>query len=394
MKEARWFNKKQLSFLEEKSIRSAWERVSAYDKDSLADVSLGNPFDPPPKKVSQVIRHLLKESSSPRFSAYMDNAGYPETRVAIARDLVNQKLFPKGLNENHIIMTVGATGGLNCVLSALLNPQDEVILLCPFFVEFPKYILNHKGIAKIVCFKPPSFDLDTNLIEKAITRKTKAIIVNSPNNPTGKVYSAKKINSFIKLLKEKSSKLKHPIFLISDEVYREIIYPPRKFVSPCTNYSYSIMVYSFSKSLNLAGERIGYVAIHPEMEQADTLFSLIKLANRTLGFTNAPALIQKIIPKILPFKVNIQKYQKARRKLSLTLKKAGFNFQKPEGAFYFLVKIPIKEKKFFTLTDKLGLFVVNSRPFGTPGYFRIAFCQDSQTINRACKKILQLGRLL
>lgn len=394
MKNNNWFNQNLLSYLLEDSIRSAWERVSVTKKKLTADVSLGNPFYPPPKKIINLLIKKLRVSYGPRFLAYMDNAGYYETRWAVAKDLRKQGLFPKELNENHIVMTVGATGGLNCVLNALLNPNEEVILLNPYFVEFPKYIANHKGTVKIATLTPPYFDLEVKCIEKIISPKTKAIILNTPNNPTGKVYSASKIKALASFLKKKNNQFGRPIFLISDEVYRDIVYPPHHFVSPCCFYPYSIMVYSFSKSLNLPGERIGYVAIHPQADKNSILFNLIKTANRALGYTNAPALIQKIIPDILPVKLNLKNYQNSRAQLASALEKAGFSFQIPEGAFYFWVKIPTAEKRFFSSAKRAGLLVVNSEPFGVHGYFRMAFCQDPQTIRLACQKILMLAKSL
>jgi len=392
MSESRWFSRKQLSCLGEKSIKSIWEWVGKQEKD-VADLSLGNPSGILlPQKLLDQTKKLLQNPPKGLF-LYMDHAGYLETRRAIARDLVLFKFFPKELNENHIIMTVGASGGMNCIFSSILNPLDEVIILSPFFVDYPKYVANFSAISKIVSLKMPFFDLDINLIEKAITKKTKAIIINSPNNPTGKVYSKEKLDQLTKLLKKKSRELRHPIYLISDEVYREIIYKGNAFFSPCANYEFSIMVYSFSKSLSIPGERIGYVAIHPLMKKAETLFELIKLSNRTLGFVNAPSLIQKVIPYLLPLKFNNKIYQKQRDKLIFVLTKAGFEFQVPEGAFYFFIKLPCEEEKFMKIAKGNGLFVVSSKPFGVSGYFRIAFCVSEQTINLASKKLLEMGKI-
>lgn len=387
------YSRKLLVYLDENSIRKTWERAGEKKTKDIADVSLGNPTAaPPPNKLIQQMKKLLKQPVSNGIFAYMDNAGYLDTRQAIVRDLIKHKLLPKELSENHIALTVGAAGAINCVLNSILNIGDEVIILSPFFVDFPKYVMNCSGVVKIVSLKPPAFDLDIDEIEKAITKKTKAIIINSPNNPTGKVYSSEKIRQLSKLLKRKNKETGHPIFLISDEVYREIIYDKIKFHSPCTNYEYSIMAYSFSKSLNIAGERIGYVAIHPKMPDAETLFQLIKLSNRTLGFINAPAVIQRIIPYILPLRFNNKNYQKQKEKLSLCLKKAGFDFAEPEGAFYFFVKVPFNQDKFMEITQKNGLFVVSSEVFGKAGYFRIAFCVPEYVIDLACQKILSLGR--
>jgi len=388
------FNSKLSEELSENSIRAAWERSTknqTANNKQIVNLSLGNPSDLPPKLFFHYLGKLTKAGSKERFLGYMDNAGYIETRHAIARDLSNLNFFSKAINENYIVLTCGASGGINCTLHSLLNPLDEVILLSPYFVDYPKYILNHKGAVKTIKPKPPFFDIDIYQIEKTINKKTKAIIINSPNNPTGKIYSTERLKKLSNLLKNKSKSVGHPIFIISDEVYREIVYPPARFFSPVSFYSNSIMVYSFSKSLNIPGERIGYVAINPEAENANLLFNLIKLSNRTLGFTNAPAIGQKIIPRLLPLRMRINDYQKKRDILIKTLKESGFEFQEPEGAFYLFVKKPIDGNKFAELLEKIGLIVVDSDPFGIKGYFRIAFCYDMEIIKKGCKKLFDLG---
>lgn len=388
----KWFSKHELSLLGVNSIRSAWDKVGNRRSSQIANVSLGNPSDQPPSKLYQYIKELMEEPTIPQLFSYMDNAGYEETRLAVANDLMTTGLFPKGLDENSIVMTCGASGAFNCVFKAILNPLDEVIILSPYFVDFPNYVSNFNAIPKIVPLSGPEFDLDIDRIEAAITSKTKAIIVNTPNNPTGKVYSDEKIRALIELLNKKNIELDHPIFLLSDEVYREIIYNSLPHTSPCSYYPYSIMIYSFSKSLSIPGERIGYVAIHPNMEHKEELFQLIKLANRFLGFTNAPALVQRIIPKLLPLKLNLEEYYYKREILSSVLENCGFEFQKPQGAFYFFVKRPIDKDTFFKLSLDNNLIVVNSNPFGYEGYFRIAYCVDIDTVRLACRKIKKISQ--
>ena len=389
----RIYSKKILSYLNEDSIRKTWERVGEKKQKDIADVSLGNPTAiRPPLRLINRMRSLLQKPLPNGLFSYMDNAGFLETRKAVAKDLIKQKLFSRDLSENNIIMTSGASGALNCILLSILNPKDEVIILSPYFVDFPKYVKNFSGAPIIISLKPPFFDPDIDEVEKAITKKTKAIIINSPNNPTGKIYSKEKLDALSKLLKRKSRQLNRPIYLISDEVYREIVYKGNEFFSPCTNYDYSIMVYSYSKSLNIPGERIGYAAVNPKMPNGETLFQLIKLANRILGFTNAPALIQMAIPKILPLRFNVRNYQKQKEKFAFTLKNAGFEFSEPEGAFYFFVKLPFDEESFMRLAQREGLYIVNSKPFGRTGYFRIAFCVPEKTVDLACRKISKIGR--
>ena len=264
--------------------------------------------------------------------------------------------------------------------------------MSPFFVDYPKYVLNFSGIPITVSLGPPDFDLNLKYIEKAITKRTKALIINSPNNPTGKIYSKESLHNLSILLKRKSREINNSIYLISDEVYREITYDGNEFNSPCAEYDDSIMAYSFSKSLNIPGERIGYAAIHPHLKNGDTLFQLIKFSNRTLGFTNAPSLFQRVVPKILPLKISNKKYQKQKDKLAAVLKEAGFKFNEPEGAFYFFVKLPLNEKKFIDISAKEGLFIVGSKPFGISNYFRMAFCVPEETVDLACRKIIEIGK--
>src|SRR3989344_6179258 len=305
-----YFNKKQLDFLNENSIRSAFDSTGKGKAGIVADLSLGNPTsDFPSKSLTKQIKKILKSPLPRGFFSYMDNAGYKETRKAVALDLVRSNYFSTELSEDNIIMTVGASGAINCILSSILNPLDEVIILSPFFVDYPKYVLNFSGIPITVSLGPPDFDLNLKYIEKAITKRTKALIINSPNNPTGKIYSKESLHNLSILLKRKSREINNSIYLISDEVYREITYDGNEFNSPCAEYDDSIMAYSFSKSLNIPGERIGYAAIHPHLKNGDTLFQLIKFSNRTLGFTNAPSLFQRVVPKILPLKISNKKYQ-------------------------------------------------------------------------------------
>lgn len=388
------FNNNIINFNKEKSIRSAWEKAGKEKNNQKIDLSLGNPVDPAPDLIFSNMSTIITTATKKGFFGYLDNAGDINCRKAIAKELTLKKYFKKPIDPSNIIMTVGASGAANCTIKSLVNPGEEVIIISPYFVDYPKYILNHQANPKVVKLLPPDFYLDVNTIARNITKKTKAILVNSPNNPTGRVYTYEEISALSKILIKKSRQFGHPIFLLSDEVYREIVYPPHKFISPCAIYPNSIMLYSFSKSLNIAGERIGYAAINPQCVKSHELSELIKISNRILGFTNAPGLFQKIIPNLLPLDFNIRNYEIRKSILSNALQKAGFEFKEPEGTFYFFLKLPKNEKKFFFLSEKNSLFFVKSGPFGIPGFIRLAFCKDIEVINKAAEALLNIGKSL
>lgn len=271
-------------------------------------------------------------------------------------------------------------GALNVILKSLLDPGDEVIILKPFFVEYPFYIENYNGVVKYVSTKP-DFSLDPDAISKVITRKTKAIIINSPNNPTGKVYSKKNIEDLARLLREKSRVLNKPVYLIADEPYTEIVFDGVTVPSILKAYQNSIIAYSYSKTLSLPGERIGYIAVHPKIHDADDLVNALILCTRIMGFVNAPALMQRIVANLQHITVDVNIYQKKRDLLCNGLAKAGYKFPKPQGAFYLFVKSPIPDDvEFVKMLLKHNILVVPGSGFGCPGYFRIAFCVDDPTI--------------
>jgi aspartate aminotransferase len=277
-------------------------------------------------------------------------------------------------------MSCGAAGALNVIFRSLLDPKDEVIVLTPYFVEYPFYIDNYGGVVKFVRTKA-DFSLDVEAIAKAINKKTKAIIINSPNNPTGKVYSKKNIADLARLLKEKGRALKKTIYLVSDEPYNEIVYDNIEVPGVLKAYPNSIAAYSYSKTLSLPGERMGYIAVNPKIHEAKDLINALILCTRILGFVHAPALMQRIVVKLQNATVDVQVYQKKRDMLCTGLSKAGYKFAKPEGAFYLFVKSPIPDDVKFvkTLLTK-NILVVPGSGFGGPGYFRIAYCVDDATI--------------
>jgi aspartate aminotransferase len=277
-------------------------------------------------------------------------------------------------------MSCGAAGALNVIFKSLLDPKDEVIVLKPFFVEYPFYVNNYGGVVKFVKTQD-DFSLDIEAIARAINKKTKAIIINSPNNPTGKVYRKKNIADLAALLKKKSKRLRKTIYLVSDEPYNEIVYDHVKVPSVLKAYPNSIVACSYSKTLSLPGERIGYIAVTPKMREAKDLISALILCTRILGFVHAPALMQKIVVKLQNATVDMKVYQKKRDLLCSELSKAGYKFAKPEGAFYLFVKSPIPDDvKFVKILLKKNILVVPGSGFGGPGYFRIAYCVDDATI--------------
>jgi len=362
-------------------IRKMFEAGIALKKihgaDNVYDFSLGNPnVDHPREFKKELIRVADLEIALKH--GYTPNAGYPETRQAVARKI--SKTTGVTIAADHIVMSCGAGGALNVILKSLLDPGDEVIIIKPFFVEYPFYIENYDGVVKYAATKP-DFSLDIAAISKALTRKTKAIIINSPNNPTGKVYSKKNILDLARLLKEKSSTRNKPVYLISDEPYAEIVFDGLTVPSILKAYPNSIIAYSYSKTLSLPGERIGYIAVHPKIHEADDLISALILCTRIMGFVNAPALMQRIVAGLQHITVDVKIYQKKRDLLCEGLAKAGYKFTKPQGAFYLFVKSPIPDDvEFVQLLLQKNILVVPGSGFGCPGYFRIAFCVDNATI--------------
>lgn len=393
MRNCHFINQKIAEKLNEVTIRSMWKNVNN-DKSESIDLTLGNPTALPPPKFIRSLTKILKTKVKPRDFGYMDNAGYERTRKAVASDLIKDQLFVTGLNINHIVMTAGASGAINCILKTILNPGDEVVIFAPYFVDYISYVNNYGGLPVIVDLDRNDWGINFASLEKAINKKTKAVIINSPHNPTGHVMSEKEIRTLHKILRNQSKKYGRPIYIISDEVYREIIYPPKKFFSPATDYNDSFIVYSYSKSLNIPGERIGYIALNPKINHAAQIFEAIKLAERVLGFTNASGLMQRVLSDVLPFKVDTKRYMAKRNKLARVLSKNGFDYILPDGAFYFLVNIPAGIPDFYTISQNLGLFVVDSKPFGVSGYFRIAYCVTDEVLNKACTLFTKLGEFL
>jgi aspartate aminotransferase len=348
-----------------------------YGADNVYDFSLGNPNVEQPEEFKRELINLAAENI-PMKHGYTPNAGYPETRQAIAQKI--NKTTGLKMGADHIIMSCGAGGALNVILKALLDPDDEVIVLKPFFVEYPFYIENFGGIVKYAATKN-DFSLDIASIAEAISNNTKAIIINSPNNPTGKVYGEKEIAELSRMLLEKGRALGRTIYLISDEPYVEIVFDGVTVPSVLKAYPNSIVAYSYSKTLSLPGERIGYIAVNPQISEAGDLISALILCTRILGFVHAPALMQRIVARLQDVAVDVKVYQKKRDLLCDGLAKAGYKFEKPQGAFYLFVQSPIPDDvAFVQMLIKKNILVVPGSGFGGPGYFRIAYCVDDATI--------------
>lgn len=348
-----------------------------YGSEKVYDFTLGNPELEPPEAFKKALKEIALKPV-PGMHRYMSNAGYPETRQAVADVLAAQTGLP--FDQNNIVMTCGAGGALNVVLKSILDPGDEVIILSPFFVEYKFYIDNHGGISK----EAPTnkdFTLDLGAIRSAITSRTKAIIVNSPNNPTGVVYDSASLKGLGRLLEEIEGEFGSQIFVISDEPYAKIIYDGLSLPSIFNCVKNSVVVTSHSKDLALPGERIGYIAFSPQIENAGLLMDALVFCNRTLGFVNAPALMQRLVAGLQHESVDIAGYQEKRDILYDNLTALGFRMVKPQGAFYLFPESPLPDDVAFVMAaQKYNILLVPGSGFGAPGYFRIAYCIDKKVI--------------
>lgn len=360
-----------------------------YGEENVFDLSIGNPIMEPPPEFYTELKQFV-ERARPGRHRYMENAGYAETRAAVAARLTSETGIR--LTANDIVMTCGAAGGLNVVLKTILNPGDEVIVFAPYFMEFDNYIDNHGGITKILP-TDEQFIPRLDILESAITDKTKGVIINSPNNPTGVVYSEDFMRKLGKLLREKEAWFKTQIFLISDEAYRKIIYDGLVCPPVFHHYHHSIVVSSHSKDLALPGERIGYIAVHPECSQREELVNGFVFCNRILGFVNAPALMQHLVRNLQDVTVSVAEYQRKRDFLYNHLVQMGYSVVKPQGAFYMFPKSPIADDiAFVNELRQWNVLVVPGSGFGTPGYFRISYCVDDRTLEGSLasfKKVAQ-----
>ena len=359
------------------------ELKEKFGAENVCDFSLGNPDLMAPKEFEEALTKEAKVNA-PFLHGYMPNAGYPETRQAVAELLSEES----GLNftENNVFMSVGAAGGMNVVMKTLLNPGDEVIVFAPYFAEYNFYIPNNGGVRVVV---DTTDDLlpDLEDFAKKITAKTKIVVVNSPNNPTGRVYPEHIYEGMAKVMNEKSQEFGSEIYLLADEPYKNLIFDDGVYHSPFKFYKNTLTATSFSKDLSLAGERIGYVGISPKIDDADAIFAAAAFCTRTLGFVNAPAIMQRVIKHVLKARVDIAKYKERRDYLYNELKAIGYEIAKPEGAFYMFPKCPIEDDiKFINILKENLVLTTPGSGFGKPGYFRISFCVPMDVIEKSIPK--------
>ncbi len=355
---------------------------SRYGAENVFDFSLGNPDLPPPPQVGAAMREIAGHADEPFAFGYMPNSGFPWLRDKLAAHLsAEQGVKLKG---EEVILTCGAAGGINAFLRAVLNPGEEVMTFSPYFVEYGFYCENHGGRLKAIPSRKDTFSPDLETLEKAITDKTRAVLINSPHNPTGAVYSAREMSSLARLLENKSQEFGRPVWLIADEPYRFLTYDGVTVPPVLSLYPFAATIGSLSKNMSLPGERIGYIAISPKLPQKAELMAALALTNRILGFVNPPVVGQRIMGKALGSNVDIKIYAARRKAMSEVLDAAGYEYMMPKGAFYFFPKAPGEDDVAFTqklLEEKI--LAVPGTGFGCPGHFRLAFCVDEKVIRAA-----------
>ncbi|MBR6349553.1 MAG: pyridoxal phosphate-dependent aminotransferase [Lachnospiraceae bacterium] len=363
-----------------------------YGRENIYDFSLGNPNTPVPEELNDAIRQVLDEYDSLTLHGYMSNPGFEDTRQAIA-DNLNER-FGTNFAGKNICMTVGAANALVIAFKILLDPGDEVAVFAPFFLEYRNYISNFGGVTTVVPPNPPTFMPDMDALRNTITEKTKAIVINNPNNPTGVVYDEQTIRNIAAVLEECQEKYGHPIFLVSDEPYRELIYDGLEYPFLTKYYANTMICYSFSKCLSIPGERIGYLLVPDEAAESQDILASTANAIRAVGCVNAPSLQQKAIMKVLNARSDTHIYDRNRQLLVSILHEAGFEVANPQGAFYVFVKTPIPDDKEFVAyaKDNYRIIISSGAAFDCPGYIRMAYCVEYAMIEKAKDSIIKLGK--
>lgn len=387
---------KMIPFVQNNSaIRTMFEEGNRlkkkYGEDKVFDFSLGNPSVPAPDCVGEAIIDLVNNEEPAVLHGYMNNAGFEDVRETIAQSL--NRRFGTSFSAKNLIMTVGAASGLNVILKTILNPDDEVIVFAPYFLEYGAYVKNYDG--RLVEISPDTETFQPNLqeLKEKITARTKAVIVNTPHNPTGVIYSEETIRALAEILEEKQREYHSVICLISDEPYRELAYDGAKVPYLTKYYKNTVVGYSYSKSLSLPGERIGYLVIPDELEDSETVIAAAGIANRVLGSVNAPSLMQKVIARCVDAEVDVAAYDRNRLALYNGLTECGFQCVKPEGAFYLFVKSPIpNEKEFCEAGKKYNILMVPGSSFACPGYVRLAYCVSYETILHSLPEFRKLAK--
>jgi len=359
--------------------------IKEYGEENVFDFSLGNPSVMPPKEVNEAIKKTLEDND---IHTYMSNCGYEDVRKKVAFSLNNR--FKTDFKETNIIMCVGAAGGLNVSLRTILNPDDEVIVCIPYFMEYRNYIENYGGkIVEVSCNE--NFEPDIVDFENKISEKTKAVIIDSPNNPSGIIYSEEVIKKLADVLRKKEKEYKKAIYLISDEPYRELVFDNVEVPYLTKYYDDTIVVYSFSKSLSIPGERIGYIVVPSSANDFENLYQGLSISTRILGFVNAPSLLQRVIAECIDMTSDISEYEKNRDILYNGLIECGYVCKKPQGAFYLFLKSPIEDEKVFcNIAKKYNILMVPGSSFAYPGYVRLAFCTKTKMIENSIPKFKAL----
>ena len=386
---------KMIPFVQNNSaIRTMFEEGNRlkkqYGADKVYDFSLGNPSVPAPDCVREAIVDLANNEDPVILHGYMNNAGFEDVRETIAQSL--NRRFGTDFSAKNLIMTVGAASGLNVILKTVLNPGEEVIVFAPYFLEYGAYVKNYDG--KLVEISPDTetFQPDLEELERKITANTRAVIVNSPHNPTGVLYSEDTIKALAAILEKKQKEYGSVIYLISDEPYRELAYDGAEVPYLTKYYKNTVVGYSYSKSLSLPGERIGYLVIPDDLEDSETVIAAAGIANRILGSVNAPSLMQKVIARCVDAEVDVAAYDKNRLALYNGLTACGFQCIKPQGAFYLFVKSPVAdEKEFCEAGKKYNILMVPGSSFACPGYVRLAYCVSYETIINSLPEFKKLA---
>ena len=373
-----------LGYMEKSSwIRKMFEegiRMKAkYGEENVFDFSLGNPDLPPPSTVKKALYEIADQADQPFFLGYMPNFGYPHVRTKLAAEVSKEQGVD--VPADCLVITCGAAGALNSVFRAVLEPGDEVLTPAPYFVEYGFYAENHGANLVPVRSKPLTFELDLEGIDAAINDKTRVIIINSPNNPTGAIYTRAELEGLAAILEKHNAKRERPIYILADEPYRFLAFDGAKVPSLLSVYKYTIVCSSFSKNLSLAGSRVGYACINPAIEDRAPLLGAVVMANRILGFVNAPALAQKLLHRALGSSVDASVYDTRRKAMASVLDNGGYNYTMPKGAFYFFPEAPGGDDvKFCATLQEEKILAVPGTGFGYPGFFRLAFCVHEDVI--------------
>lgn len=379
------------------TIRAMFEEgqklANIYGPENVFDYSIGNPNVEPPEKIKEIIFDILNEEKPNNIHGYMNNSGYEDVRETIALHL--NKKHNMNLNSKNVLMTCGAAGGLNVIFKTLLNPEDEVIVFAPFFGEYVNYVNNFAAKTIVVSANTETFQPNLDEFRERISPRTRAVIINTPNNPTGVIYSSDTLVKLSKILSEFENKYGTSIYLISDEPYREVVYDNNTVPQVFKYYKNSFIVYSYSKSLSLPGERIGYLVMNENIDSFELMVSSLNIANRVLGFINAPSLFQKVIARALDLEVDVDIYKRNRDLLYNKLTSLGIECIKPQGAFYLFPKSPIVDDvRFCQEAKNFNILAVPGSVFGCPGYFRLSYCISYEKIEKSLKAFEDLIKSL